>query len=157
METDDANSPLGIFIRTLLLFKVFIAFSMWTEKKWVIDLAILDAILGIIICIYMIFVEPLAHVNKGHFTFNLRLELVFLIPYLIKCLKINSTWKAMKDHLPGSTNLKPKKIRFSNGNTASIEHSAQQGGAEQTPDPYIPKENTDREDDEDYLKRYMPK
>lgn len=158
METDDANSPLGIFIRILLLFKVFIAFSMWTEKKWAIDMAILDAVLGIIICVYMMFVEPLAHVSRGHFEFNLRLEILCLIPYLIKCLKINTIWKNMKVYIPGPVNRIRKKVIFSHEkNIKTVETVQIETADPQYTDPYIAKENIDREDDEDYLKRYMPK
>lgn len=159
METPEIASPLGIFITLLLLFKVFIAFSLRTEKKWAVDLAILDAVLGIIICVYMMFVEPLVYRDGGHYEFNIRFELVFLIPYLIKCLKINQTWKNMKAYVPDPNAPKEKRVRFNHERKRKTEEIIEPEivQPEQPIDQYIPKENINREDDEDYLKRYMPK
>lgn len=160
METPEIASPLGIFITLLLLFKVFIAFSLRTEKKWAVDLAILDAVLGIIICIYMMFIEPLVYRDGRHYEFNIRFELVFLIPYLIKCLKINRTWKNMKDYVLDPNAPKDKKVRFNYERKITTEEIVQPEitvKPQQPIDPYAPKENLNREDDEDYLKRYMPK
>lgn len=160
MEAPEVLSPLGIFITVLLLFKVFIAFSMKTEKKWAIDLAILDAVFGIVICIYMMFVEPLVYKDGGHYEFNLRFELLFIVPYLIKCIKINQTWKNMKDYIPDPNAPKEKKVKFNHERIRKTQEIIQPEAVvepEQPIDQYIPKENIDREDDDDYLKRYMPK
>lgn len=158
METQDLFSPLWIFITALLLFKVFISFSMWTEKRWVIDLGILDAVLGIIICMYMMFIKPLAHVEGENYEFKFRIEIVFLIPYLYKCIKINNTWKNMKNYVPNPTIKKENLVKFSNEKTTNdLKIAPSEISQSILVNEYVPKENIDRENDDDYLKRYMPK
>ena len=80
-------SPLGLFLSFLFLLKGITAFSLWTEQNWAIDLAIVDAIIGIVVCVIVMVVLPFQNIRSG-FSFNFRLELVLLIPYLIKLQRI---------------------------------------------------------------------
>jgi len=71
------------------LFKAITAFSLWFEKEYAIILGKIDAILGIGLCIISMAILPFF--SDVHIT--LRLELVLLIPYLIKLNKIQSDWQ----------------------------------------------------------------
>ncbi|WP_300672366.1 hypothetical protein [Soonwooa sp.] len=79
----------GVAILLIFLLKGIVAYGLWFEKDWAIKLAIVDAILGIVICIYAMFIQ---YSTPEHFEVNLRLELVLLIPYLIKSWRLNSIW-----------------------------------------------------------------
>ena len=87
-ETTIAWSATGLFIITLFLLKGIVSFGLLNEKQWAISLAIADAVLGIIICTYSMFIMPF--IQEGGFSF--RLELALLIPYLLKLQKIKPYW-----------------------------------------------------------------
>ena len=90
LETNEAFSYIGIILTTIYIIKGITAFSLLKEKDWAIKIGIIDATIGIIICILIMlypFINP-------QFKFSLRLELVALIPYLIKLLKIKTQWEA---------------------------------------------------------------
>lgn len=91
LETNEPFSTIGI--TTLLIFslKAIVAFGLWTEKNWAIKLAIIDALIGVIICSYIMIIAPILSTEKG-FTFNFRLELTALIPYLILLFKLKKKW-----------------------------------------------------------------
>ena len=91
LETTKALSITGMFIMSLFVFKALISFGLWTEKDWVINLAIIDAILGIIVCTFVMLVLPFFLENNG-LHFSIRLELIALIPYLIKMRQIKANW-----------------------------------------------------------------
>ena len=92
----EANTPyslMGGLIATLFLFKGIVSFGILKREEWAVNLGIVDAVIGIIICAVMMFYS--AYFNVQLF---FRLELVVLIPYLIKLLKIRDEWKlAMKN------------------------------------------------------------
>ncbi len=90
LETLEPFSMIGIALMILFLLKGIVAFGLWWEKEWAVNLAIIDAILGIVICGYVMLIMPF--LNDGGFTLNLRLELVALIPYLIKMQNIKDRW-----------------------------------------------------------------
>lgn len=92
IESQEPLSFAGLFVLLLFLFKGIVAFGLWTEKDWAIKLGIADAILGIIVCIYVMAINPFLNNNAG-FVMNLRLELVALIPYLMKLKKIKPLWE----------------------------------------------------------------
>ena len=92
LETTDPLSTVGIVICLLFLYKGIVAYSIWTEKGWAIYLGIVDAIVGIAICFYLMAIAPFVN-NQSGFVFNFRLELVALIPYLIKLRKIKLQWQ----------------------------------------------------------------
>lgn len=91
-ETTDPLSTSGLVISLLFLYKGIVAYSLWTEKDWAINFGIVDAFVGIAICIYVMTIAPFVN-NQSGFVFNFRLELVALIPYLIKLRKIKSVWR----------------------------------------------------------------
>jgi hypothetical protein len=87
-ETTDPTSIVGISLLLLFILKGVVSYALWFEKKWAIDLALFDAYLGIAICmVSMIF--PLGRdISKNGF----RLEIIILIPYLIKLYRIRKLW-----------------------------------------------------------------
>lgn len=93
METYESYSFLAILITSILFFKGITAFGMWTEKDWAIKFGIIDAGIGIIVCSFMMFIEPLFESYDENYHLNFRFELLLLIPYLIKCLKIRKPWE----------------------------------------------------------------
>ena len=103
METYDRYSPLGILISLLILFKGFTAFAMWTEKDYAIKLGLIDAAVGIIVCVIMMIVQPIIAFEEGTILFNFRFELLLLIPYLLKCRKIRKPWEALTEPVYSNT------------------------------------------------------
>lgn len=82
LESHNSTSPLGLFLTFLFAFKSAVAFGLLREKDWAVNAAIADAVIGIVICVYVMFaVKP-----------ALRLELVALIPYLLKMNKLRTLW-----------------------------------------------------------------
>jgi hypothetical protein len=89
-----SNEPVsftGILIILLFLYKGIVAFGLWAQKDWAVNFGVADAIIGIVICIFVMGIAPVLN-NPSEFTLGLRLELVILIPYLIKLLKIKAHW-----------------------------------------------------------------
>jgi hypothetical protein len=99
MQTFERFSLLGIFISTLIIFKGYTAFAMWTEKKPAIKLGLIDAVVGIIVCIIMMIVKPVFALVDGIWQMNLRFEILFLVPYLIKCWRIRKAWGQLEKPL----------------------------------------------------------
>jgi hypothetical protein len=87
---------IGLVLFLLFVLKGIAAFGLWTEKEWAIKVAMVDAYLGIAICVFMTLVYPFINGMEG-FRFNLRLELVALIPYAIKLDKIKEQWAIATD------------------------------------------------------------
>lgn len=90
----DAYEPFSIagIINTGLFFlKAMVAYGLWTEKSWAVNLGIVDAFLGIAICTFMMFGMPLLN-DSANFMGNLRIELALLIPYLLRLQKIKPLW-----------------------------------------------------------------
>jgi hypothetical protein len=92
LETTNPLSLVGLIIIALFAIKGAVSFGLWTEKDWAIKLAIIDSILGIAICVLVMIVLPFLY-NNG-FKLTLRLELVALIPYLLKMQTIKSDWES---------------------------------------------------------------
>jgi hypothetical protein len=92
LESNTGLNTIGAIALTLFLLKGMAAFALWTEKDWGVDIAIVDAIIGIIVCLFVMMVYPLIDNTEG-FTINIRLELLLLIPYLLKLQKIKQLWK----------------------------------------------------------------
>ncbi|HMK20599.1 MAG TPA: hypothetical protein VK492_20505 [Chitinophagaceae bacterium] len=90
-ETNEPISIIGISIILIFLFKGFTAYSLLKEKNWAIILGIMDAIIGIAICSFAM-LYPLFNSDAG-VSLTFRLELVLLIPYLLKMIKIKSEWQ----------------------------------------------------------------
>ena len=88
----DANEPfssVGIIIAIILIIKGVTAFGLLKEKGWAIKLALVDAVIGIAVCT-LVMLYPIIDSNTK---LSLRLELVALIPYLSKLLKIKKQWE----------------------------------------------------------------
>ncbi len=85
-------SIIGLGMISIFLLKGIAAFGLWTEKDWAIILGILDAIIGITICTFVMLVYPFFFQGQG-FKINLRIELLFLIPFLIKLINIKPAWQ----------------------------------------------------------------
>ncbi len=95
LETNEPLSSLGLLLIFLFGFKGIVAFGLWKERTWAVSLAMLDAILGIVLCaIVMLYPEVFERVVAP--SFNFRLELLLLIPYLLKMNAIRRTWPIHK-------------------------------------------------------------
>lgn len=94
LETNEPLSLIGLLLIILFLLKGIVAYGLWTEKDWAINLGLIDAIVGIVICVFMMIVYPFVDAIPG-FTLNFRLELILLIPYIIKLKKINNDWHGL--------------------------------------------------------------
>lgn len=92
LESGDPFSPAGAFVLLLFFFKGIVAYGLWTEKRWAVNLGIMDAIVGIAVCTYLMVVLPFLQQEAG-FVMNFRLELLALVPYLIKLRKIKPLWQ----------------------------------------------------------------
>lgn len=94
LETTQVYSLTGLILVALFSLKGITAYGLWWEQDWAVTVALGDALIGIAICIFMMLTNPLVEVEDGFFNFiGLRLELIFLIPYLIKMLRIRKAWK----------------------------------------------------------------
>ena len=96
LDTTQPFSSIGILLMLLFTLKGIVALGLWTEKRWAVNLAIIDAIVGIVICLILTFASPLMTVDEGHVGFSFRIELLILIPYLLKMRKIKPDWMERK-------------------------------------------------------------
>lgn len=92
IETSSPRSLIGILLFGIFILKFITALGLWTEKKWAVKLGKIDAILGITLCGIVMIILPFFGEN-GVFKLNLRLELIALIPYLIKMNKLQREWE----------------------------------------------------------------
>lgn len=88
LTTNNPKSLIGILIIILFILKGSVSYGLWFEKKWGVNIAEIDAVLGIIICTISMFVLPIYTHN-----FSFRAELLLLIPYLMKMRKIKTMWE----------------------------------------------------------------
>lgn len=95
LETTKALSITGLILVLLFAIKGAVSFGLWTEKDWAVNLAIIDATVGIVVCTIVMFVLPFFYEQSG-FTFSLRLELIALIPYFVKMRNIKGQWESRK-------------------------------------------------------------
>lgn len=91
LETYNPLSLIGISLIGIFLLKGIAAFGLWTGKDWAILIGRIDAITGIIICVFLMTVYPFIDSKIG-FNLNLRFELVLLIPFLMKLENIRKDW-----------------------------------------------------------------
>jgi len=95
-RTQTPLSSLGIVLLLLFLYKGIVAYSLWFERRWAVSLGIVDAIIGILICIISM---TSAFLLAGNYSPNgFRLEIVVLVPYLIKLNKIKKKWIQLAVH-----------------------------------------------------------
>jgi hypothetical protein len=88
LEAYTPYSIMAVFLTTLFIFKGIVAFGILRREDWAINLGIIDAILGIIICIVI-----MTYLVVTNTKFVFRLELIALVPYLVKLLKIKDEWQ----------------------------------------------------------------
>lgn len=90
----DTNEPLsltGLFLSAIFTLKGVAAFGLWFEKKWAINIGLIDSSLGILICLFLMFIYPLIDSSKTFF-FPIKIEIFFLLPYFRKLYKIRTEW-----------------------------------------------------------------
>jgi len=92
LETNQPFSIIGIIVLAVYLLKGVTAFALWAETDIAINLGLIDAVIGIVICTAVMFVFPFIDDQPG-FQLSFRLELALLIIYLIKLQKIRPEWK----------------------------------------------------------------
>jgi hypothetical protein len=92
LESNDPYSYISLLLLAVYLLKGIVAVGLWQEKSWAVDLGIVDAIVGLIICLGVM-VYPVVGRENGT-TFNFRLEFLLLVPYLVKLFKIRQSWKS---------------------------------------------------------------
>jgi len=94
-ETHEPMSLVGILLLAVFVFKGLVCYSLWWEKDWAITLGIVDAAIGLAICIVsMVGISFLDEYRSGGF----RLEILFLLPYLIKLCNIEGKWRSIDKH-----------------------------------------------------------
>jgi hypothetical protein len=95
LQTNEPISLIGISIIVIFLFKGITSYSLLKQKVWAVTLGIIDAIIGISICSFIMiypFISPDSGLNS---TFSI--ELLLLIPYLLKMVKIKTDWEQAID------------------------------------------------------------
>jgi hypothetical protein len=70
LETNQPLSIIGLLLCVLFLLKGAVAYGLWTEKDWAVKLGIVDAIIGIAICCFIMLVYPFIDENP-RFNFNI--------------------------------------------------------------------------------------
>jgi len=91
IETNKPISIMGLVLIAIFLYKGISAFGLWTGKKWAIEVARIDAILGFIICVFSFLIIPIISDSES-IGFSFRLEILLLIPYFLKLNKIQKEW-----------------------------------------------------------------
>jgi len=91
LETNKPISIIGLSLILIFSFKGITAYSLLKEKNWAVTLGIMDAIAGIALC-SLAMIYPLVNTTSGT-NFSFKLELLLLIPYLLKMIKIKPEWE----------------------------------------------------------------
>lgn len=87
IKTTNPLSIKGVIDIAIMLFTGVVAFGLWTEKDWAINLAKVNTIINITVCI----VVMLYFMLSGNF--NIRLELILLFLFIYKLNKIQYDWE----------------------------------------------------------------
>ncbi len=88
-ETNQPLTIIGITLLAVFLTKGITSYGFLAEKDWAVRVGIADAILGLALCVCSM-IYPLID-TKANTSF--RLEILLLIPYLLKLIKIRSDWE----------------------------------------------------------------
>lgn len=91
LETFQPISIIGILLAVIYALKAVVAFGLWTEKDWAPRAAMVDAIIGIVVCTITMLVLPFVD-QSGGFEMKFRVELIVLIFYFNKMRNIESQW-----------------------------------------------------------------
>lgn len=89
LETTEIYSLPGLSIFMIYLLKGITAYGLLFGKSWGVQLALADAVIGIVICLATMFFNI-----SNSSGINFRLELLLLIPYLIRMIRIQDAWKS---------------------------------------------------------------
>lgn len=92
LETNDPFSATGLVILTIFTLKGIVAYGLWFEKRWAVQLGIGDAILGFSICSFVMLYPVLTGTGAN---INFRLEIILLIPYLVFLVKSKGVWLSL--------------------------------------------------------------
>jgi uncharacterized membrane protein (DUF2068 family) len=98
MTASNPLSLLGLLITLLYVLKGVVSYGLWWEKDWGPQLAVVDAVIGIVACLLVMFLLPHYGNNNGVSTFSFRLEFIVLFPYMIKMGNIKDLWKRLGTH-----------------------------------------------------------
>jgi hypothetical protein len=90
LQTTDAFSGIGLIILAVFIIKGIVSIGLLTNKAWAIKAGIADAVIGISICVFVMVYTAMYYHNV-----SIRLELIALIPYLVKFLKIKNEWESI--------------------------------------------------------------
>ncbi|TWI81746.1 hypothetical protein IQ13_2765 [Lacibacter cauensis] len=94
LDTNRVFTFTGLLLVLVFATKGVVSFGFIKEKDWAVQLAMIDAIAGIIICVYTSYIQPLLSEDVSFSL--LKLELVLLIPYLVKLNRIKEQWASAK-------------------------------------------------------------
>ena len=84
-ESTEPFSAIGLAVIFVGILKGFAAYGLWFEKDYAVKIGKADAYIGILMCILAMTMPSLTGVEGG---FTFRLELLLLIPFLIKLSRI---------------------------------------------------------------------
>lgn len=90
-ETTNPLSFVGVGLISLFIFKGIVAYCLWMEKDWAVQIAEIEAYFSIAICVLSMIFFPFSETENGY-SFKLRIELLLIIPYLLKLRKIKPVW-----------------------------------------------------------------
>jgi hypothetical protein len=91
LDTIMPLSLTGIVLSVLFLLKGVAGFGLWAEKDWGVEAGLIDAIIGMTVCAYVMVIPFIGKNSSGGFTF--RFELFLLIPYFLNLKEISKEWK----------------------------------------------------------------
>lgn len=91
LESNSIFTLTGIIVLIIFALKSIVGYGILKGLKWAFNLAIIDAVIGVIICILNFGIIDLVTSNQS-VNFEIRLELLIIIPYLIYLLKNKSHW-----------------------------------------------------------------
>jgi hypothetical protein len=92
LSSHDPISLEGLSILGLFALKGLAGFGLWFEKDWGPKVAKADAIVGIILCIFLMAFQGFQFRNAQNSPFSFRLELFLLVPYYISLLTLSEKW-----------------------------------------------------------------
>jgi hypothetical protein len=95
-DTTGGSLLIAPLILMVYLIKAAAAIGLLTEKNWAVKIAIADGIIGIIMCVLSMILNPWVTRISGAATFHIRLELCFIIPYLVRMINIRHDWEENK-------------------------------------------------------------
>ncbi len=94
LETNNLFTVTGMLLTLVFAMKGVVSFGLIKEKDWAVQLGIIDAIVGITICVYTSYIQPFLSEDVSFSL--LKFELVLLIPYLIKLNRIKQQWASAR-------------------------------------------------------------